>query len=148
MEILLIVQIIIVVALVATILIQRSDSDGFTGNSSPTAFMTGRSQANLFTKTTAILATLFLLNSLVLGYIASHTVRTSDIIDEAVQEVEGKASEAEEVSGESDESQEEIQNLEVPDEIDEAAGDIEESTKDATQEIQKDIEPIVPTEDN
>jgi len=105
MEILLIVQIIVVIALVAVILIQKSDSDGFTGNSNPSSFLSGRAQANLFTKTTAILATIFIVNSLVLGYLAAHTERTTDIIDSAVEEVEA-AKKAEEVARE-------IENIEV-----------------------------------
>lgn len=109
MEILLTVQIIVVIALIAVILVQRSDSDGFTGNSSPNSFMTGRAQANLFTRTTAILATIFILNSLVLAYLAAHTERTSDII-------ESIAEESESVSQEEEDIKKEIEDLEVPEE--------------------------------
>jgi preprotein translocase subunit SecG len=90
MEILLVLQILVVVALVGVILLQRSSSDGFTGNSSPTSFMTGRAQANLFTKITAILATIFIINSLALAYIASHTERKDSIIED-IETTDGEA---------------------------------------------------------
>ncbi len=81
MQVLLILQILIVIGLVATILVQKSSSDGFTGASSPSAFMSGRAQANLFTRVTSIFAALFIVNSLVLAYMASHTERGVTILD-------------------------------------------------------------------
>ncbi len=87
MEILLVIQVIVVVALVAVILVQKSSSDGFTGGSSPNSFLTGRASANLFTRTTSILATIFIVNSLVLAYIASHTERAGDVLEQAADEV-------------------------------------------------------------
>jgi preprotein translocase subunit SecG len=89
MEVLLVLQIIVVVALIGVILVQKSSSDGFTGGSSPNSFLTGRASANLLTRTTAILATVFLVNSLILAYMASHSERAESIIDEAAKEVEG-----------------------------------------------------------
>lgn len=133
MEILLIVQIIVVVALIAVILVQRSDSDGFTGNSDPSSFMTGRAQANLFTKTTSILATIFIVNSLVLGYLAAHTERTSDIIDSAIEE---KAKDAEvKAEGEAvDAAPKEIKDVEVP--VEEEVKKIEEkASKEVTKAV-------------
>ena len=86
MEALLILQIIIVIMLIVVILMQRSNSDGFTGggSSSMGGLMTGRGQANLMTKTTAILATIFIVNSLILAYIASHTQREKSVIDNII----------------------------------------------------------------
>ncbi len=81
MQTLLIAQIILVMGLVTVILVQKTSSDGFTGASSPSAFLTGRAQANLFTRITSVLAILFLLNSLVLAYMASHTERGIGILD-------------------------------------------------------------------
>ncbi|MDX1949167.1 MAG: preprotein translocase subunit SecG [Rickettsiales bacterium] len=80
MQALLVLQILSVVGLVAVILVQKTSSDGFTGASSPSAFLSGRAQANLFTRITAILATIFIVNSLVLAYIASHEERGGSII--------------------------------------------------------------------
>jgi preprotein translocase subunit SecG len=86
--ILLVVQLVIALLLIGAVLIQRSDSDGFgMGSGSGSNFMTGRAAASLLTRTTAILATLFILNSLALGIIAHN--RSSDSIVgtiEAVQE--------------------------------------------------------------
>ncbi len=81
MQALLVLQILTVIGLVAVILVQKTSSDGFTGASSPSAFLTGRAQANLFTRITAILATIFIINSLVLAYIASHEERGVSIIE-------------------------------------------------------------------
>lgn len=72
-HILLVVHVIIASALIGVVLIQRSDTDGFgLGSGSGSNFMTGRATANLLTRTTAILATLFIVNSLALGILASH----------------------------------------------------------------------------
>jgi preprotein translocase subunit SecG len=84
MTVFLVLQIIIVVALVAVILVQKTSSDGFTGaSSSPNSFLTGRATANLFTRATAILAAAFLLNSLALAYMASKHGKATSIIDKA-----------------------------------------------------------------
>ena len=87
--ILLVIHIIIVVALIGVILIQRSSADGMAGmgGAGGAGFMTGRGTANLLTRTTAVLATLFIVNSLVLAIIASKTERTSgSIIDKIISE--------------------------------------------------------------
>jgi preprotein translocase subunit SecG len=82
--ILLVVQLVIALALIGAVLIQRSDSDGFgLGSGSGSNFMTGRAAASLLTRTTAILATLFILNSLALGIIAHN--RSSDSIVDAIE---------------------------------------------------------------
>jgi preprotein translocase subunit SecG len=86
MEILLVLQVIVVIAMIAVILLQKSGADGFTGSSSPNSFMTGRASANLFTRITSILATIFIINSLVLAYIASHTERAGSILEQAADE--------------------------------------------------------------
>ncbi len=89
MEILLVIQILVVVAMIAVILVQKTSSDGFTtGGGSPNSFLTGRASANLFTHITAILAAIFILNSLVLAYMASHSERASSVLDQAAQEVD------------------------------------------------------------
>lgn len=72
--VLLVIQILVTIALVCIILVQRSDADGLSGlggGGGGNAFMTGRGAANLMTKTTAILATIFMVNSLALAIITS-----------------------------------------------------------------------------
>lgn len=76
--VLLVIHVIIALGLIGMVLIQRSESDGFgMGSGSGSNFMTGRAAANFLTRTTAILATLFILNSLALGIIATHRSGTS-----------------------------------------------------------------------
>lgn len=71
-DILLVIQTIVVLFLIAIILIQRSDSDGFGTGGGGNQFMTGRASANLLTRTTAILATAFIVISLVLANMSGH----------------------------------------------------------------------------
>lgn len=81
----LVLQILITLALVCLILIQRNDSDGLGsmgGGGGGNAFMTGRGQANLMTRGTAILATLFMLNSLWLAILSSNGRQGSSLADE------------------------------------------------------------------
>lgn len=81
-DIFLIIQTFVVIFLIGIILIQRSDSDGFgtgTGGGG-NQFMTGRASANLITRATAILATLFIVLSLVLASMASQRSGSS-IVD-------------------------------------------------------------------
>jgi preprotein translocase subunit SecG len=84
-NVLLVVQILIALALVAVILIQRTaqDGGGLTGGGSTMGgLFTARGSANLLTRATAILATLFIVNSLALGVLASSQHKTSSLIDQ------------------------------------------------------------------
>jgi preprotein translocase subunit SecG len=77
-QVLLVVQVIIAVALIIMVLIQRSDSDGFgLGGGGGNGLISGRGQANLMTRTTAILAALFIINSLALSVIAARSHESS-----------------------------------------------------------------------
>lgn len=81
----LVLQILITLALVGLILIQRNDSDGLGsmgGGGGGNAFMTGRGQANLLTRSTAILAALFMLNSLWLAMMSSSGNERASLADE------------------------------------------------------------------
>lgn len=78
--VLLVIQLIVAVALIGCILIQRTAQDGgglMGGGSTMGGLFTARGSANLLTRTTSILATCFLLNCLVLAYMASHEHRAS-----------------------------------------------------------------------
>jgi preprotein translocase subunit SecG len=72
--ILLVVHVVIALALIGVVLIQRSDQDGFGMGSSGSGanFMTGRQSASFLTRTTAVLAAAFMLNSLVLTILAAN----------------------------------------------------------------------------
>ncbi|SNB61146.1 protein translocase subunit secG [Arboricoccus pini] len=80
----LVIHIVIAAALVGVILIQRSEGGalGGLGGSNMGGVMTGRSTANLLTRTTAILAALFIATSLALAIFAGHTPRTRSLLDE------------------------------------------------------------------
>ncbi len=89
-QVLLVVQVLVAAALIGVVLIQRSDSDGFgLGSGSGSNFLSGRASANLLTRTTAILAALFIINSLALSLLASHG-RQHSIVD-SVQQQESAA---------------------------------------------------------
>ena len=100
-NVLLVVQLILAVALVAVILIQRTaqDGGGLTGGGSTMGgLFTARGSANLLTRVTAVLATLFIVNSLALGMMASSQHKTGSLVDQIVPTkapvVEEKAPEA------------------------------------------------------
>jgi preprotein translocase subunit SecG len=77
--VLLLVHVLICVALVGVVLLQRSEG-GALGIGGGGGFMTGRSAGNALTKTTAILATAFFATSLALSIIASHQRPASTIL--------------------------------------------------------------------
>ena len=76
---LLVLHVIVAVALVAVILMQRSEGGGLTGGS-PTGLMSARGAGNFMTRTTTILASLFILLSIVMAAIATVS-RKPDTID-------------------------------------------------------------------
>ena len=67
--VLLVIHVLVTLALIGVVLIQRSEGGGLGigGAQGMGSFMTGRGTANLLTRTTAILATVFLALSLVLA---------------------------------------------------------------------------------
>ena len=81
--ILLVVHVLIAFGLIGMILFQRSSEGGLGSLSGGGSnIMSGRAQANLLTRATAILATLFILTSLALGVMLKHD-RTS-VFDRAI----------------------------------------------------------------
>ncbi|RVT40849.1 preprotein translocase subunit SecG [Sphingobium algorifonticola] len=68
---LLVVQAIIAAALVTVILMQRSEGGGLGVGGSPSGLMSARGAANFLTRSTTVLATLFVSLSIVLAVIAS-----------------------------------------------------------------------------
>ena len=92
-HVLLVIQVLLSLGLVGIILLQRSETDGFgLGSGSGGNLLSGRGTANLLTRTTAILATLFILNSLALSIIASRG--HSSIVDEIVAQESAAAKDA------------------------------------------------------
>lgn len=89
--VLLVIQLVLAFFMVVVILTQRTSQDGsgLTGSSGSTmgGMFTARGSANVLTRTTAILAFLFIVNSLALGYIASrHHSGGSSIVDQVPED--------------------------------------------------------------
>ncbi|HYM01875.1 MAG TPA: preprotein translocase subunit SecG [Stellaceae bacterium] len=74
--IILVVHLMIAIALIGSILLQKSEGGALgMGGGGMSGFMTGRSTANLLTRTTAGLALLFFLTSISLSWLAEGTSR-------------------------------------------------------------------------
>jgi preprotein translocase subunit SecG len=85
-QVLIVIHLIIVVGLVGVILLQRSEGGalgGLSGGGGVSGFLTGRGQANVLTRTTAILAAAFFATSLVLAIIAGAHRAPKSILDNA-----------------------------------------------------------------
>ena len=84
MTFLLVVHILLALALIGVILVQRSEGGGLgMGGGGGGGFMTARGQANLLTRTTAILAALFICTSIVLAIMAGGHSKPRSILDAA-----------------------------------------------------------------
>jgi preprotein translocase subunit SecG len=80
--VLIVIHLIIVIALVATVLLQRSEG-GALGVGGSGGFMSGRGQANVLTRATSILAALFFATSLSLTILAGLNRAPKSILDGA-----------------------------------------------------------------
>ena len=78
-EFLLIVQTLIAVALIAVILMQRSEGGGLGVGGSSSGFMTARGAADFLTRSTAVLGGLFIVLSIVMAAIAGATRQPAKI---------------------------------------------------------------------
>src|SRR5215210_2376886 len=82
--VLILVHLLIVLALIGVVLLQRSEGGlGLGGGGGVSGFMTGRGQANALTRATAVLAGGFFLTSLVLGVMAHRTRAPASVFDGA-----------------------------------------------------------------
>jgi preprotein translocase subunit SecG len=82
--VLIVIHLLIVLALIGVVLLQRSEGGlGLGGGSSSGGgFMTGRGQANALSRATAILAALFFMTSLGLGILAHRGAAPRSIFDQ------------------------------------------------------------------
>lgn len=78
--VLIVIHLMIVLALVGVVLLQRSEGGGL-GIGGGSGFMTARGAANALTRATAILATAFFITSLGLSLLARYGERPIDILD-------------------------------------------------------------------
>jgi preprotein translocase subunit SecG len=85
-SVLIVIHLIIVVALAITVLLQRSEGGGLGlgGGGGPTGLFTGRGQANLLTRMTAILGAGFFATSVILSVIAAKGFGGGSALDRAV----------------------------------------------------------------
>ena len=68
---LLIVQTLVAIAMIAVILMQRSEGGGFAGGGSPSGMMSARGAADFLTRATSILAAVFVILSITIAAIAA-----------------------------------------------------------------------------
>ena len=68
---LLIVQTLVAAALIGVILMQRSEGGGLTSGGSPSGLMTARGAADFLTRATTVLATMFVVLSIILAALAA-----------------------------------------------------------------------------
>ena len=80
--VLIVIHLLVVIALVAVVLLQRSEG-GALGIGGGGGFMTGRGQANALSRATAILGALFFATSLIMSIIAGWSRAPRSIIDKA-----------------------------------------------------------------
>jgi preprotein translocase subunit SecG len=82
--VLVVVHLLIVMALIVVVLLQRSEGGGLGiggGGAGPAGLLTGRGQANVLTRATAILGAAFFVTSLILAVIAARSSAPRSIID-------------------------------------------------------------------
>ncbi len=82
--VLLVIYLMVVIALIGVVLIQRSEGGGL-GIGGGSGFMSARGTANALTRTTAILATLFFALALGMGVLAKYEAKPTDILDRIPQ---------------------------------------------------------------
>ncbi len=78
MIVLIVIHLMLVVALIGVVLLQKSEGGGLVSSSS--GFLTGRGTANVLTRTTALLAAGFFLTSLALSWFASYDRKQGPIV--------------------------------------------------------------------
>ncbi len=78
--VLLVIYLMVVLALIGVVLIQRSEGGGL-GIGGGSGFMSARGAANALTRTTAILATLFFVLALGMGILSRYEPNATDVLD-------------------------------------------------------------------
>jgi preprotein translocase subunit SecG len=81
-SVLIVVHLLVVIALVGVVLLQRSEG-GALGTGGGGGFMTGRGQANALSRATAILGALFFVSALAMSIIAGWSRTPHSVLDES-----------------------------------------------------------------
>ena len=81
--VILVIHVILALSIIGVILLQppENSSLGGLGGSNQLSAFSGRSQGNILTRTTAILATLFIITSLTLAILAGHKPAPTSVLD-------------------------------------------------------------------
>jgi preprotein translocase subunit SecG len=80
-SVLIVVHILIVVALIAVVLLQRSEGGALGAGGGTGSFMTGRGQANALSRATAILGAMFFATALLMSILSSWNRAPHSILD-------------------------------------------------------------------
>ncbi|WP_262695129.1 preprotein translocase subunit SecG [Kordiimonas aquimaris] len=86
--ILLTIHLIVAIAMVTTILLQRSEGGALGIGGGAGGMMTARGAGDALSKTTKWLAIIFLANSLALGWISANNDDNASVIDQAIEQGE------------------------------------------------------------
>ena len=89
------IHILIALALIGAVLLQRSEGGGLGiggGGGSGGGFMTARGTANMMTRVTAVLAACFFATSLILAIMAGNQRDSVSIVDEVINETPSPSS--------------------------------------------------------
>lgn len=79
--VIIVIHLMLVVVLIGVVLIQKSEGGGLGIGGGGGGFMSSRGTANLLTRTTAIVAGLFFVTSLLLSWLANYERRPTSIIN-------------------------------------------------------------------
>jgi preprotein translocase subunit SecG len=80
LTVVIVIHLMLVVALIGVVLLQKSEGGGLVSGSNSSGFMTGRGTANLLSRTTAFLAAGFFVTSLALSWLATYERKPTSII--------------------------------------------------------------------
>ena len=94
--VLIVIHLMVVAALVVVVLLQKSEGGalGIGGGGGTGGFLTGRGQANVLTRATAILAGIFFLTSLALTMLATAQRKPTSVFDDAARTQPAKSAPA------------------------------------------------------
>ena len=88
--VIIVIHLMVVAAMIGVVLLQKSEGGGL-GIGSTGGFLSSRGTANVLTRTTAILATIFFLSSLALTYFASTRGASRDLMQQGVMQKQPEA---------------------------------------------------------
>ena len=83
LTVIIIIHLMLVLALIGVVLLQKSEGGGLVSGGTGGGFMTSRGTANVLTRATAILAAGFFVTSLFLSIIASHERKPTTVVPAA-----------------------------------------------------------------